>query len=95
MKAGDILVAINGKEVGSAAGVVDEIGTDGLVLLNETFQTTAYEEGAQGLYHILRYLAEGDNRWMLTTHLTDLSAHFTAREVTLLRTDADHRVRPI
>ena len=81
------------QEVREMADVLDEIGTDGLVLLSETFQTTAYREGSEGLSHILRYLAEGGNRWMLTTHLIDLPSCFKDGEITLLRTDAEHWVR--
>ncbi|MBQ8383322.1 MAG: hypothetical protein IJX47_08980 [Clostridia bacterium] len=82
------------QEVRELASVLDEIGTGGLILFNETFQTTAYKEGSEGLSHILRYLADSGNRWMLTTHLTDLPSRFADGEIMLLQTDADHRVRP-
>lgn len=80
------------QEVREMASILDEIGECGLVLLNETFQTTAYEEGAEGLSHILRYLASQGNRWMLTTHLTELPRFFEAGELVCLSTDSSHRV---
>ena len=83
------------QEVRELAAMLDEIGTNGLVLLNETFQTTAYREGAEGLSHILRYLTEGGNRWILTTHLTELSVHLDSGELTALRADHTHRIQPI
>lgn len=82
------------QEVREMASILDEIGEHGLILLNETFQTTAYEEGAEGLSHILRYLAAGGNHWMLTSHLTELPRFFADGELALYRTDGSYRVRP-
>lgn len=83
------------QEVREMASILDQIGENGLILLNETFQTTAYEEGAEGLSHILRYLTEGGSRWMLTTHLTPLPRFFGEGELAIYRTDSLHRVLPV
>ena len=40
-------------EVQEVAHIIDNIKPHSLVLLNETFQTTAYVEGAQGIFDIL------------------------------------------
>lgn len=81
------------QEVREMAAIVEQVGENTLLLLNETFQTTAYAEGAEGLSHILRYLAGRGCRWMLTTHLTELPDFFAPDEVLLLRTDGSYRVR--
>ncbi len=64
------------QEVRLLAAMTREIKPGALVLLNELFQTTAYSEGAEGLYHILCYLrsdAVGAD-FVAVTHLTDLVA---------------------
>ena len=43
-----------------------------MVLLNETFQTTAYAEGAAGMEPILRYIASRGGTYLFVTHLTAL-----------------------
>ncbi len=62
------------QEVRLLSDMLDKIKPGALVLLNELFQTTAYSEGAEGLYGILRYLcspAIGAD-YIAVTHLTDL-----------------------
>ena len=54
------------------AALVDSIRPDTLLLLNEIFQSTAYAEGAAGLYAILRYLAGKGTGFLLVTHLREL-----------------------
>ena len=81
------------QEVREMALIVDEIGDDSLVLLNETFQTTAYAQGAVGLSPILRYLASRGCRWILTSHLTQLLEQFTSEETLICKTDSKFAVR--
>ena len=64
------------EEVRSLAEMVDKLPENSLVLLNEVFQSTAYAEGAEGLYHLLNYFTDSGVTWMLVTHLTDLPARF-------------------
>lgn len=58
------------QEVRELAVMVDTLQKGALVFLNETFQSTAYAEGAQGLYHILQHLSALGIRWILVSHLT-------------------------
>ena len=81
------------QEVREMALIVDEIGDESLVLLNETFQTTAYAQGAEGLSPILRYLASRGCRWILTIHLTQLLEQFTSEETLICKTDSKFAVR--
>lgn len=83
------------QEVREMASIVDEIGEHSLVLLNETFQTTAYAQGARGLSPILRYLSERGCRWILTSHLTQLQEQFTTEETLICKTDSKYAVRAI
>ncbi len=73
------------QEVREIAAVIDAVDERSLVMLNESFQTTAYAEGAVGLYGVLRYLTEIDVKWIAVTHLPTLEGMF-GDEVVRLRT---------
>ena len=60
------------EEVIAMAEMVDSLAPNALVLLNETFQTTAYAEGAAGMEPILRYIASRGGTYLFVTHLTAL-----------------------
>ena len=64
------------QEVRELAAMVDTLREGALVLLNETFQSTAYKESADGLYHLLNYFSAKNIKWILVTHLTDLKRYF-------------------
>ena len=65
-----------------------------LLLLNETFQTTAYDEGADGMAPILEYLSALGCGFIFVTHLTRLTELYrTAPGVTVMRTSDDPRTR--
>lgn len=63
-------------EVKAMASIMDAILPNSLVILNETFQTTAYDEGTEAIYHILRAIKSIGCRFIFVTHLTELFAHF-------------------
>lgn len=65
------------QEVREIAKVIDNSDENSLILFNETFQTTSYAEGADGLYHILGYLSRKNTHWVLVSHLSDLRKKFT------------------
>jgi len=56
------------------------------VILNETFQTTAYSEGAEGLYPILNYINEMGGGWILVTHLHDLFDRLSGESIVKMQT---------
>ena len=60
------------EEAAAIARMLDEMEPDSLLLLNETFQTTAYGEGAAGICPILRYIADSGGAFVFVTHLTAL-----------------------
>ena len=65
-----------------------------MVFLNETFQTTAYDEGAAGLYHILRYFSAHNIRYLLVSHLHQLKNHMESDAVGMFRTYPGYKVAP-
>ena len=70
---------VSGNDAGRLEQVVrllsqlaDRIQPNSLLLLNEVFQTTAYSEGAEGLYHILNYFMRHGVNFIAVTHLKEL-----------------------
>ena len=82
------------QEVRALATMVDTLQENSLVLLNETFQSTAYAEGAEGLYHLLKHFSALGIRWILVTHLRQLEDRFEESDVTLLHTAETYRILP-
>ena len=74
------------QEVREVVKIVDALVPDSLVILNETFQTTAYAEGAEGLYPILNYINDMGGSWILVTHLHDLFDRFSGDGIVKMRT---------
>ena len=78
------------QEVSEVAAMVDEISDNSLVLLNETFQTTSYDEGTDGMIPILDYLTAKNSIWIFVSHLKKLIGTMRDnRDVILLQSDAD------
>ncbi|MBR2473960.1 MAG: hypothetical protein IKB51_02900 [Clostridia bacterium] len=71
-------------EVKEIAEIMDSIRPYSLVLLNETFQTTAYREGAQGMKDILNALTAFKCRYVFVTHMKAIFSHFTNEQVSIL-----------
>lgn len=72
------------QEVRELAGMVDTLQEGALVFLNETFQSTAYGEGAEGLYHLLKHFSASGIRWILVSHLRQLESMFSHGDATIL-----------
>ncbi|MBR6514716.1 MAG: hypothetical protein IKT46_07805 [Clostridia bacterium] len=68
---GDISGRFEG-EVKAIAGIMDKLQRGSLVILNETFQTTAYDEGSVAIEGILRALNALGCQYIFVTHLTQL-----------------------
>ena len=60
------------QEVRVLSQLAERIQPNSLLLLNEVFQTTAYSEGAEGLYHILNYFTRHGVNFIAVTHLKEL-----------------------
>lgn len=74
------------QEVREVVKIVDALVPGSLVILNETFQTTAYAEGAEGLYPILNYINEMGGGWILVTHLHALFDRFSDDTIVKMQT---------
>lgn len=59
-------------EVRIMAQIIDSLTPNSLILLNETFQTTAYDEGSRGMAAILKVFLKTGSRFVFVTHLLDL-----------------------
>lgn len=59
-------------EVKEIARIMDALQPYSLVLLNETFQTTAYNEGSVGIYNIISAFGRTDTKFIFVTHLLKL-----------------------
>lgn len=80
------------KEVKELAEMVDTLKEGALVFLNETFQSTSYSEGADGLYFLLKHFSTMNIRWILVSHLQDLEDKFSSDEVTVLHTLGGYKI---
>ncbi len=77
------------QEVREVAKMLEQIKPNSLVMMNEIFQTTAYDEGTDGLFHILNYMTAKNIKWILVTHLHKLFDLFGDR-VTALKTSENN-----
>ena len=80
------------QEVRELAAMVDTLKENSLVFLNETFQSTAYAEGAEGLYHLLNHFSALNIRWILVSHLRQIEEMFELNEATVLHTAEGYKV---
>jgi DNA mismatch repair protein MutS len=71
-------------EVKEIAAIMDAIEPHSLVLLNETFQTTAYREGAQGMKEILQIFPDINCKYVFVTHMSAIFEIFPKDEATVL-----------
>lgn len=82
------------QEVSEISDMVKNMTDDSLIILNETFQTTAYEEGAKGLFDILKYFSSKNVMWILVSHLTHLKEYYSKDDAYFMHTDGSFRVIP-
>ena len=80
------------QEVRELTAMVDTLKDGSLVFLNETFQSTAYAEGAEGLYHLLKHFSALNIRWILVSHLRQLEEMFENKEATILHTAERYKI---
>ena len=80
------------QEVREFRAMFDLLVPGALVLLNEPFQSTSYDEGAKGLSDILKYFSASGICWILVSHMHQLKKH-VRRDVQLLQTAAGYKIR--
>ncbi|MGN1409147.1 MAG: hypothetical protein ACI4XJ_03125 [Eubacteriales bacterium] len=82
------------EEVIQLSGILSGVGRNSLVLLNETFQTTSYDEGSDGMKVILNYLTRLGCGYIFVTHLSKLISDYEkSGEAAIMKTSDDARTR--
>ena len=78
-------------EVKDIAAMINKLRPYSLVLLNETFQTTAYKEGAEGMKLILDALPLNGSKYIFVTHMLSVFKLFgeNSNEAVMLKTGED------
>ncbi len=74
-------------EVIEIAKIINSLTPYSLVMLNETFQTTAYSEGSEGICDILEALPEIHAKYIFVTHMKSVPKLLADTEVTHLRAE--------
>ena len=80
------------QEVRELSAMVDTLEEGALVFLNETFQSTAYAEGAEGLYHLLEHFSCLGIRWILVTHLRQIEKMFDDKGIDIFHTKKGYKI---
>lgn len=87
---------ISGRFEDEARGIkefFDKIDKDSLVLLNEPFQTTDYDEGSECLYYILKSVSAMGATWFMVTHLQQLVERFEYEgSAKLIKMTSEHTI---
>lgn len=73
-------------EVRCISEIIDKLRPHSLILLNETFQTTAYREGAEGMRAILSVFPKLSSKYIFVTHLLSLYDDADGDKILLMQT---------
>lgn len=79
-------------EVKELAEIIDSVNCKELILLNETFQSTSYTEGADGLCSVLEYFISTENTFVLVSHLRDLERLLEDKNIGILYTRGGYKI---
>lgn len=80
------------KEVSDIAIMVNSLPEGALVLLNDTFQSTSYNEGAEGLANILNHFCDCNIRWLIVSHLRQLETLIAENRRLVVLATKDYRM---
>lgn len=81
------------QEAREIAAIMDHVIPHSLVMLNETFQTTSYQEGTDAIHSILSVLPLVKTKFLFVTHLTRLFDRMDPSTVCLMETDPGKKYR--
>ncbi|MDF2686786.1 MAG: mismatch repair protein MutS domain protein [Clostridia bacterium] len=59
-------------EVKEIDTIIKNLKSNSLILFNETFQTTSFDEAAEGMKDILEFITELKGKWLFVTHILKL-----------------------
>ena len=74
-------------EVIDIAKIIEKITPYSLAMLNESFQTTAYREGAEGMKDILDVLSEINVKYIFVTHIKAMLSDYKPKGVMVLKAE--------
>jgi DNA mismatch repair ATPase MutS len=81
-------------EVKELRRIIDDLVPHSLILLNETFQTTAYSEGAEGMKEILEALPLAGASYIFVTHMPVFDK-MDGKRVKKLQFGEDYKIREV
>lgn len=81
------------QEVRELSRIIERAPSGSLVVLNETFQSTSYDEGSEGLYHILLYFERRGSSYIIATHMEPLRDMLRGNALCLRMNDRCEPVR--
>ncbi len=86
-------------EVQEVAHIIDCIKPHSLILFNETFQTTSYAEGSEGMFEILKILPKLDSKFIFVTRMTRLFQMCYHTDIKLMESgesgEEHYKIRPV
>lgn len=80
------------QEVIALKCVFEHLKSPALILMNETFQTTSYDEGAKCISDILKYLCLIDSEWFLVSHMHQIKRYFENDEILFLKSNTNYKI---
>lgn len=83
------------QEVKAVAHIIDSLLPYSLILLNETFQTTAYSEGTEAIGDILDVIPRTGAKYLFVTHLLGLFERADPTRVKLLTSGEGYRINAL
>lgn len=82
-------------EAKELAEILDNIVPYSFVMLNETFQTTSYSEGTEGIFNIINSFPKINTKYIFVTHLTGLFELMNGQDVILAHTAPNKKYKII
>lgn len=82
------------QEASQISEAIDNIVPGSVVLLNEPFQSTNYDEGASALSDILNMFIKMNVRFILVSHIRQIENFIDKNDVLIIRTDSNYLIKP-
>lgn len=86
-------------EVQEVAHILDCIKPHSLILFNETFQTTSYSEGSEGMFDILKIFPKLNSKFIFVTRMTRLFQMCYHTNIKLMESgesgEEHYKIRPV
>lgn len=83
------------RDVIQMAGVVNQVSSYDLVLINEVFQSTFYGEAAESLHNILQFFKRNMVQFVVVTHIERLLGYYQNDEVMIMKANPDYTILSI